>query len=140
VYGVAIGGAIARGSAAIEELVALRSHAQAIVDAQGDVVSALTALDKEIAGRGGPAGAKSAPPEIDVGPSERFIVQILGLPIPPAAKQKIEQVIGETVKTAIARIDTGGDLVATPLSQIESFGAKPGQATGGIWIRTDKNI
>ena len=34
VYGVAIGGAIARGGATIEELVALRSHAQAIVDAQ----------------------------------------------------------------------------------------------------------
>ena len=67
-------------------------------------------------------------------------MQILGLPIPPAAKQKIEQVIGETVKTAIARIDTGGDLVATPLSQIKSFGAKPGHATGGIWIRSDKNI
>lgn len=138
VYGVAIGGAIARGSAAIEELVALRSHAKAIVDAQGDLTSALTALDKEIASRGGPAGAKSAPPE-PATPGERFVVQIVGLPIPPAAKQKIEQVIGETVKTAIARIDTRGDRIATPLSQIKSFGGGLGGATAGIWIRDIDN-
>jgi hypothetical protein len=55
VYGVAIGGAIARGSAAIEELVALRSHAQAIVDAQGDVASALTALTRKCQPRRTPA-------------------------------------------------------------------------------------
>ena len=72
----------------LEELIALRSHAKAIVDAQGDLVSALSALDKEIASRGGPAGAKSSPPE--PAPGERFVVQIVGLPIPPAAKQTIE--------------------------------------------------
>ena len=42
----------------MEELVALRSHAKAIIDAQGDLTSALTALDKEIASRGGAAGAQ----------------------------------------------------------------------------------
>ena len=34
------------------------------------------------------------------------MVQIAGLPIPPAAKQNIEKAINETVKTAIARLDT----------------------------------
>ena len=131
VYGVAIGGAIARGNAAIEELVALRSHAKAIVDAQGDLTSALTALDREIASRGGPAGAKSAPPE-PATPGERFVVQIVGLPIPPAAKSKIEQVINDTVRTAIARYDSGGSFAFTPLSQIKSYGGELGGATAGM--------
>ena len=136
VYGVAIGGALARGTAAIEELVALRSHAKAIVDAQGDLASALTALDKEIATRGGPAGEKSAPPE--AAPGERFVVQIVGLPIPPAAKQNIEQVINETVRSALGRLDSGGDLVFTPLSKIKSFGAGLGGATAGMIAYPEK--
>lgn len=130
VYGVAIGGAIARGNAALGELVALRSHAKAIVDAQGDLASALTALDKEIANRGGAAGEKSAPPQPT--PGERFVVQIVGLPIPPAAKQRIEEVINETVKSTMARHDPGGDLVITPLSKIKSFGGGLGGATAGM--------
>lgn len=136
VYGVAIGGALARGSAALEELVALRSHAKSIVDAQGDLASALTALDKEIASRGGPAGEKSAP--LEPAPGERFVVQIVGLPIPPEAKQKIEQVIIDTVKTALGRIDNGGDLVITPLSKIKSFGGGLGGATAGMIAHPDK--
>lgn len=130
VYGVAIGGAIARGNAALGELVALRSHAKAIVDAQGDLASALTELDKEIANRGGPAGEKSMPAQPS--PGERFVVQIVGLTIPPAAKQKIEDVINDTVKTALARHDAGGDLVITPLSKIKSFGGGLGGATAGM--------
>jgi hypothetical protein len=130
VYGVAIGGAVARGNATLEELVALRSHAKAIVDAQGDLASALTVLDKEIVSRGGSTGAKSAPPQPT--PGERFVVQILGLPIPPDAKQRIEEVINETVTNALARHDTGGDLVITPLSQIKSFGGRLGGGTAGM--------
>jgi hypothetical protein len=130
VYGVAIGGALARGNAALGELVALRSHAKALVDAQGDLGAALTALDQEIATRGGPGGEKSAPPRPT--PRERFVVQILGLSIPAAAKQKIEQVINDTVKSALSRYDAGGDLVITPLSQIKSFGAGLGGATAGM--------
>jgi len=127
VYGDAIGNAIARGTATMDELVALRSHARAIVDAQGDISSALDALDKEIANRGGPT-----PPPETAAPGERFVVEIVGLPIPPAAKQKIEQVINETVKTAIARHDSGGNLVVTPLSKIKSFGGSLGGATAGM--------
>jgi hypothetical protein len=130
VYGVAIGGAIARGNAALGELLALRSHAKAIVDAQGDLAGALTALDKEIANRGGAAGEKSAPPQPS--PGERFVVHIAGLAIPPDAKQRIEAVVNETVKTALARHDTGGDLVITPLSQIKAFGGRLGGATAGM--------
>jgi Domain of unknown function (DUF1843) len=130
VYGAAIGGAIARGNAALGELVALRSHAKALVDAQGDLAAALTTLDQEIANRGGPAGEKSVPPQPT--PGERFLVQVLGLAIPPTAKQKIEQVINDTVKTVLARHDSGGDLVITPLSQIKSFGGGLGGATAGM--------
>jgi hypothetical protein len=67
-------------------------------------------------------------------------VQIVGLPIPAAAKQNIENTINETVKTAIARLDTGGDLVMTPLSKIKSFGGGLGGATAGIWIRPEKDV
>jgi Domain of unknown function (DUF1843) len=130
VYGVAIGNAIARSGATIDELLALRSHAKAIVDAQGDLVSALTALDKEIADRGGPAGAKFA--SLQPTPGERFVVDVHGLPIAPDAKQRLEAVVNETVKTVLARHDAGGDLVVTPLSQIRSYGAGLGGATAGM--------
>lgn len=136
VYGVAIGGALARGTAAMEELIALRSHAKAIVDAQGDLASALTALDKEIISRGGPGGEKSAPPE--AAPGERFVVQIVGLPIPPAAKTRIESAINDVVRAAIAKMDHGGDLVITPLSQIKSYGGGLGGATSGMIARPER--
>jgi hypothetical protein len=139
VYGVAIGSAIARGNVSTEELLALRSHAKSIVDAQGDLTAALAALDQEIAKRGGPVGAKISE-AASAAPGERFVVQIVGLPIPAAAKQNIENTINETVKTAIARLDTGGDLVMTPLSKIKSFGGGLGGATAGIWIRPEKDV
>lgn len=130
VYGVAIGGAVARGNATLEELVALRSHARAIIDAQGDLAAALTVLDTEIASRGGSAGPKTVPPQPS--PGERFVVQIVGLPIPPAAQQRIEAIINETVTNALARHDAGGDLVITPLSQIKAFGGRLGGGTAGM--------
>jgi Domain of unknown function (DUF1843) len=130
VYGVAIGNAIAARSATIDELLALRSHAKSIVDAQGDLVSALTALDKEIADRGGAAGEIRA--FVQPTPSDRFVVDVLGLPIPPDAKRRLEAVVNETVKTVLARHDVGGDLVITPLSQIRSYGAGLGGATAGM--------
>lgn len=132
VYGDAIGNAIAHGTATTEELVALRSHARAIVDAQGDLSSALGALDKEIAKRGGAAAHDAA------ASGERFVVQIAGLAIPPAAKQRIEQVINETVKAAIAKHDSGGNLVVTPLSTIKSFGGSLGGATAGMIANFEK--
>ncbi|MGC2776033.1 MAG: DUF1843 domain-containing protein [Bradyrhizobium sp.] len=128
---MAIGGAIASSSTTVDELVTLRSHAQAIVDGQGDLASAVAALDKEIAKRGGPAGTKSAPPQAST-PGERFVVQIDGLPIPANARQKIEQSINDAVKTVLASHDSGGDLVVTPLSRLNSFGGRVGGATAGM--------
>jgi Domain of unknown function (DUF1843) len=135
VYGDAIGNAIARGNAGTEELIALRTHAKAILESQGDLASALTALDKEIGKRGDPA----APPAAAT-PSERFVVQIVGLAIPPAVKLKLEQVINETVKATFAKSDSGGSLVATPLSQIKSFGGSLGGATAGMIANFEKRI
>jgi Domain of unknown function (DUF1843) len=131
VYGVAIGNALATSGATVEELITLRSHAQALVDGQGDITSALSALDKEIANRGGQGSAKSAPPAADPS-SERFMVQVDGLAISPDARQRIEQAINNAVKTAIAGHDSAGDLVITPLSQIKSFGGRLGGATAGM--------
>jgi hypothetical protein len=129
-YAVAIGNAIASPSSSVDELLALRSQAQAIVEGHGDLASALTALDKEIAGRGGPVSATGTPPD-------RFVVQIDGLKISPDAKQKIEQAINDAVKTTLAHHDLG-KLTITPLSQIKSFGAGLGGATAGFVARIEK--
>jgi Domain of unknown function (DUF1843) len=129
VYGVAIGNALANQSSTIDELLTLRSQAQAIVDTHGDLASAVSALDKEIATRGGPVGATGASPT-------RFMVQTVGLKIPSAARQKIEQAINDAVKTALARHDATP--VITPLSQIKSFGAGLGGATAGMIARIEK--
>ncbi|AXK82726.1 DUF1843 domain-containing protein [Pseudolabrys taiwanensis] len=134
-YGQAIAGALARGTATLSELVSLRSHAKSLLDAQGDLSAALTSLDQEIERRGGPGSEKAAPSQ--PAPGERFVVQILGLPIPEAAKARIEQAINATVKTALARSDAGGDLVITPLSEIKSFGGALGGATAGMIARPE---
>ena len=129
-YGVAIGNAIASSSTTVDELLALRSQAQAIVEGHGDLTAAITALDKEIASRGGPASSTGAP-------AQRFVVETVGLTIPPDAKLKIEQAINEAVKTTLARHDAG-PVVITPLSQIKSFGAGLGGATAGMIARIEK--
>lgn len=108
-YGLAIGNALNKGATPIEELMSLRERARQIVDMQGDLAAAVEALDAEIAKRG---AAKSAPL---VG--ERFVVQIEGLSLPDTAKAEIEQALHKAVMAEIARIDNGGDLVATPLSR-----------------------
>ena len=48
-YGLAIGNALRKPDTSIDELVALRDHAQSIVSAQGDLVAALKSLDDAIA-------------------------------------------------------------------------------------------
>lgn len=131
-YGIAIGNAIASETTSLDELQVLRSQAQAIVDGHGDLASALVALDKEIASRGGPASATGTPPD-------RFVVQMDGLKISADAKQKIESAINEAVKGALARHDLG-KLTITPLSQIKSFGAGLGGATAGMIARIENKI
>ena len=133
-YGVAIGNALSRADASTDELVALRDQAHAIVSAQGDLVAALKALNAEIARRG--AGSKAAPSA-----GERFVAQVEGLAIPAAITKEIEEAIEKVVLMEIARLDTGGDFVATPLSQIRSFGSVsgPGRHTAGRFI-SPKNL
>ena len=128
VYGVGIGdalAAVARGEASVDDLVPLRDQARAIVAGQGDLVAALKALDSEIAKRGG--GKTAAAPAI-----ERFVAEIDGAALPKALKEEIEAAITKAATAAIARIDTKGDMVATPLSKIRSFGLGIGSSTGGV--------
>lgn len=111
-YGVAIGNALSpqsKGQTSVDDLIMLRDQTRAIVDAQGDLVTALSELEAEIARRG---GAKAEPPA-----EERFIAQIDGLTLPDAVKVEIEQSLYKAVMAEIARLDTGGDMVATPLSK-----------------------
>jgi hypothetical protein len=130
-YGVAIGDALSRPDASTDELVALRDSAHAIVSAQGDLVAALQALDAEIGDRG--AGKAASSPAV-----ERFVAQIDGVPLPDAVKAEIEHAIQQTVSAEIARIDTGGDMVATPLSAIKSFSGGIGSRTPGLYLVSRK--
>jgi Domain of unknown function (DUF1843) len=125
-YGVAIGNALSRTDVPTDELLALRDHAHAIVSAQGDLVAALKTLDAEIGARS--AGKADAPVV------ERFVAQIEGAALPHAVKAEIEQAIQHAVSAEIAKIDTGGDMVATTLSAIKDFGVGLGSRTPGLYL------
>lgn len=135
-YGVAIGNALlhSKGQTSVDDLIALRDQTKMIVDAQGDLVAALRELDAEIDRRG---GAKAAPPP----PSERFVAQIDGLALPDKAKADIEQALQKAVMAEIAKLDTHGDMVVSPLSQIKAFGLGLGGRTPGlVAFRRDLNL
>lgn len=117
-YGIAIANALSKSTTTVEELLALRDHVREIVGAQGDLAAAVDALDAEIAGRG---TAKSPPLA-----GERFVVQIEGLSLTDTAKAEIEQALHKAVMAEVARIDNGGDLVATPLSRAKLTPASVG--------------
>jgi len=125
-YGVAIGNALhnlTHGNATIEDLVSLRDQAKTVVDSQGDLASALRAVEAEIAKR----GVKAAPEPA----GERFVAQIDGVSLPEGVKQEIEAAIEKAVMAEIAKIDTKGDMVASPLSKIAAFGTGFGAHTPG---------
>lgn len=129
-YGIAIGNALnnlTKGQTSIDDLIMLRDQAKAIVESQGDLVAALRELEAEIVRRG---GAKAAPePE-----SERFVAQIDGVAIPDKLKADIEQALQKAVMAEIAKLDAGGDMIASPLSAIKAFGPGIGWHTPGIAI------
>jgi len=127
-YGVAIGDALsglAKGRYTVNDAVLLRDQVKAIVDAQGDLSAALKDLDAEIERRG---GAKPGPA------TERFLAQIDGLAAPVKLKADICQALQKAVMAEVAKLDNGGDMVATPLSQLRSFGSGFGSRTGGVAI------
>ncbi len=131
VYGIAIGNALAalaKGQTSADELVMLRDQTRAIVGAQGDLLAALKELDAEITRRG--TGAKAAPAPA----SERFVAQIDGLALSDKVKAEIEQALQKAVMTEIAKLDSGGDMVPSPLSQIRAFGPGLGWHTPGLAI------
>ena len=49
-------------------------------------------------------------------------------------KAEIEQAIQKAVTAEIAKIDAGGDMIATPLSQIRNFGIGLGSHTPGLYL------
>lgn len=108
-YGIAIGNALSKSATPMNELIALRDRARDIVNAQGDLAAAVKALDAEIASRG---AAKAAPPA-----GERFVAQINGVTLPEKLRAEIEKSLQTAMMAEIAKLDTGGDLVATPLSK-----------------------
>jgi hypothetical protein len=130
-YGLAIGNALRKPDASMDELIAPRDHAQSIVSAQGDLVAALKSLDEAIAqSKDKAAGAPV---------TERFVAQIEGLSLSDAIKSEIEQAIQKAVTAEIAKIDTAGEMVATPLSKIRDFGFGPGSRSPGLYL-VSKNL
>jgi hypothetical protein len=67
---------------------------------------------------------------------QRFVVQVNDLPIPADVKARIEHAINRVVTEELARIDTRGDLVITPLSAIKSYGQGIGGTTAGMFARS----
>lgn len=126
-YGIGIGNALSKRSTTTEELIAWRHRAREIVGAQGDLVAALKALETEIARRD--RKVKAAP-----WTGEKFVVQIEGLMIPSPVIEEVEMAIEKAVLAEIAKLDAGGDVVATPLSQVRSFGSGLGTRTPGRYI------
>jgi len=129
-YGVAVGDAISAsqsGRVSPEQLIQLRDQVSAVVGAQGDLVAALKELDAEIVRRGG----DKVPPEPA---GERFVAQINGLAVPDDLRANVCEALQRAVIAEIAKLDSGGDMVATPLSRLRSFGSGFGSKTGGIAI------
>jgi hypothetical protein len=127
-YGVAIGDALsglANGQRSIDDVIQLRDQVKLIVDAQGDLVAALKDLNIEIERR----GAVQAEP-----PSERFVAQIDGLAMPAKLRADICQALQKAVLAEVAKLDSGGDMIATPLSELRTFGSGVGSSTGGVAI------
>ena len=133
VYGVVIGDLIHSASSSVEELVDLRSQVFATVQSQGDLVKALQALDAEIARRGDATATREA---ATVPAGQSFLVNMPGWILPPDVMSRIEERIKSVVLEELAKTDHRGDLKATPLSQIETWGAQRifGSQTAGLVI------
>jgi uncharacterized protein DUF1843 len=101
-YGTAIGDALARGQASLEELLALRTSAQTLIEGQGDLKAAVESLDKEIARRGGAAGAQPFASEARTASPEAMPAETRA-----ASRVTLEDLLG-TVATAVQRATTPG--------------------------------
>lgn len=134
-YGVMISQALRAKAVSVQELMILRDQVQATVDAQGNLVEALAELEAEIGRRGGAAAA--APRGSSTGSkdaSKRFLIDVSGLSIPDSVVARIELRLKDAVVEELAKVDNGGDLVATPLSETKTWGGGLGGALAGMFI------
>lgn len=125
-YGVVIRNAIKSAGTSVAELSLLREQVRTLVASQGHLAGALAELDREIAKRGSTPGPKLSAPKSFVVVSE--------VPLPEDAAQRIEKRLEATMLEELARVDARGDLVATPLSEIDSWGGGLGDRIRGRWI------
>jgi hypothetical protein len=136
-YGVFIANALKAKGVSLQELAILRDQVRAIVDSQGNLVEALAELEKEIEKRGNEPGAKTS--GVKSTPStpltaQRFLVHLGGIDLAAAAVQRIEQRMKDAVLEEIAKMDLKREFVATPLSDVKSWGGGLGGATAGMFI------
>ncbi|PWB65097.1 MAG: hypothetical protein C3F17_05050 [Bradyrhizobiaceae bacterium] len=122
-YGVVISELLGRESVSVRELETLREQVRDAVGAQGDLVAALNSLDAAIAQRGGGAETSVAP---GPRPPHRYWHIGTAVPVDAQTADRIAERLKAVVMDEIARIDTGGDLVATPLAAKEFWGFQPG--------------
>ncbi len=124
-YGVLIRDALQQKGADTQELAALSDQARAALLSQADLQRAVEELDREIARRSGAKGG---------GEAERFVIEAIGLGLSAEVRRRLESRLKDVVLEELAGVDTGGDLVATPLSDLKAFpGGHPGLA--GMFIR-----
>jgi hypothetical protein len=127
-YGVWIDQALKAKGTSIEELKLLREQTHAAVEAQGNLVEALQALDKELEKRG-------AKPDTSKGAVRSVLVQIFDIDVPRATSQRLEERCKAAALEELGKLDLRGDLATTPISDVRAFGLGGGGHTGGAAIR-----
>lgn len=124
-YGVLIRDALQRKDGDLGDLVDLSRQARLMLLLQPDLARAVEELEAEIARRSGRKGVPG---------SEKFVVETVGLTLTPEVRERIQQRFREAALEELARLDTGGDLTATPLSEVKGFPGGHG-GTVGFFIR-----
>jgi len=120
-YGVAIGYALEKGDVATSELLELRKRARALISDQGNLVDALIALEGEISKREDTPASVIAGSGEDI-QSEKFVIYLPTIGLQPDVREHIQVQLQNVVLNELAKIDTGGSLKATPLSEIKFWG------------------
>ncbi|NWG26264.1 MAG: hypothetical protein HXY30_17925 [Pseudorhodoplanes sp.] len=135
-YGVFVADALKAKGVPASELRILRDQVRAIVEAQGDLVQALAALDREIEARGEEPGTKAGSKggaALPASYTQRFMIQLSGVDLTDEEVKRIEKRFGEVAQEEFARIDRRPELAATPISDMKIWGGMGGATAGMIF-------
>lgn len=130
-YGAAIGYALMKGDVPTKELIELKQQAEGLVSDHGNLHEALAALEDEISRR------KDAPPAAKSGPApsaEKFVIDLPEIGLSADQRNAMQARLRDAVLSELAKIDTGGDLTATALSELKYWSQGDGGTTAGMIV------